>query len=250
MAATRSDAEDNVYNNYSPERLGVRPAVQLSNRFLIDAFIWMFGALILSGVVAYWVANAGADTVVNIVNLRFPLFIAQLGLGLGLQMGIRKINASLALALFFVYAGLMGLTIGVWVWYYADYSGNAGAVYEAFFSAAAAFGGAAIYGAVTRRSLASVGGYLFMGAWGLFFAFLINGFIFHSSGFDLVLSVVGVVIFTALAAWTTQRISNGEFAAMTGSMEKASVLGAILLYIEFINIFLMMLRIFGGGGRR
>jgi uncharacterized protein len=239
-----------VYNNYSPERLGVRPAVQLSNRFLIDAFIWMFGALIISGAIAFWVAKAGTDTVINIANLRFPLFIAQLGLGLGIQWGIRRINATVALLLFFVYAALMGLTIGVWVWYYGEYSGNPGAVYEAFFSAAAAFGGAAIYGVVTRRSLASMGSYLFMGAWGLFFAFLINGFIFHSTGMDLVLSVVGVLIFTALAAWTTQRISRGEFAAMTGSMEKASVLGAILLYIEFINIFLMLLRIFGGGGRR
>jgi FtsH-binding integral membrane protein len=240
-----------VYNDYSPERLGVRPNVRLSNRFLIDAFIWMFGALIISGIVAYWVANAGVNTVVDIVNLRFPLFIAQLGLGLGLQMGIRKINATLALGLFFVYAALMGLTIGVWVWYYAIESANAAAVYEAFFSAAAAFGGAALYGAVTGRSLASVGSYLFMAAWGLFFAFLINGLLFHSTGMDLVLSIIGVVVFTALAAWTTQRISRGEFAAMTGSMEKASVLGAILLYIEFINIFLMLLRIFGGsGGRR
>jgi FtsH-binding integral membrane protein len=235
-----------VYNDYSPERLGVRPAVRLSNRFLIDAFVWMFAALIISGIVAYWVANAGVDTVVNIVNYRFPLFIAQLGLGLGLQMGIRKINATLALGLFFVYSALMGLTIGVWVWYYAIESANPGAVYEAFFSAAAAFGGAALYGAVTGRSLASVGSYLFMAAWGLFFAFLINGLLFHSTAMDLALSVVGVVIFTALAAWTTQRISRGDFAAMTGSMEKASVLGAILLYIEFINIFLMLLRIFGG----
>jgi len=239
-----------VYSNYSPEQLGVRPAVRLSNRFLIDAFVWMFGALIISGIVAYWVANAGTTTVIDVVNLRFPLFIAQLGLGLGLQMGIRKINATLALGLFFLYAALMGLTIGVWVWYYAIESENAAAVYEAFFSAAAAFGGAAIYGAVTGRSLASMGSYLFMAAWGLFFAFLINGLIFQSSGMDLVLSIVGVVVFTALAAWTTQRISRGEFAAMTGSMEKASVLGAILLYIEFINIFLMLLRIFGGGGGR
>lgn len=239
-----------MYNDYSPERLGVRPAVQLSNKFLIDAFVWMFGALIISGAVALWVAKGDQATVISIVDLRFPLFIAQLGLGLGLQLGIRRINASLALALFFVYAALMGLTIGVWVYYYSVVNGNVGAVYEAFFSAAAAFGGAAVYGVVTKRSLASVGSYLFMAAWGLFFAFLINGIIFQSTGLDLVLSVVGVLVFTALAAWTTQRISRGEFAAMTGSMEKASVLGAILLYIEFINIFLMMLRIFGGGGRR
>jgi uncharacterized protein len=144
----------------------------------------------------------------------------------------------------------MGLTIGVWVYYYGVYSGNFMAVGEAFVSAAAAFGGAALYGVVTRRSLASMGSFLFMAAWGIFFAFLVNGLIFHSSTLDLVLCVGGVVIFTALAAFTTQRITSGYYAAMTGSAEKASVIGAVMLYIEFVNIFLMLLRIFGGGGGR
>jgi len=234
---------------YSPEQLGVRPVAALSTRFLTDAFTWMFLALLLSAGVA-WVVQNNESLVLNIVDLRIPLFIAQLGLGLGIQWGIRRINATLALGLFFVYAALMGLTIGVWVWWYAVYSANPMSVVEAFISAAAAFGGAAIYGVVTRRSLASMGAYLFMAAWGLFFAFLVNGLILHSSTMSLVLSAVGVLIFTALAAWTTQRISSGEFAAMTGSREKASVYGAVLLYIEFINIFLMLLRIFGGGGGR
>ena len=237
-----------MYNDYSPERLGVRPTTQLANRFLTDAFLWMFCAVLLSALVAWMVEN-NTQLVASVVDLRMPLFIAQLGLGLGLQWGIRRLNAGVALALFFVYAALMGLTIGVWVWWYGTANNNPMAVVEAFVSAAAAFGGAAIYGVVTRRSLASVGSILFMGAWGLFVAFLINGLILHSSTMDLVLSVVGVVIFTALAAWTTQRISKGDFAAMTGSMEKASILGAMLLYIEFINIFLMLLRIFGGGRR-
>jgi hypothetical protein len=237
-----------VYNDYSPERLGVRPTTQLANRFLTDAFLWMFCAVLLSALVAWMVEN-NTQLVASVVDMRMPLFIAQLGLGLGLQWGIRRLNAGVALALFFVYAALMGLTIGVWVWWYGTANNNPMSVVEAFVSAAAAFGGAAIYGVVTRRSLASVGSILFMGAWGLFVAFLINGLILHSSTMDLVLSVVGVVIFTALAAWTTQRISKGDFAAMTGSMEKASILGAMLLYIEFINIFLMLLRIFGGGRR-
>ena len=237
-----------MYNDYSPERLGVRPTTQLANRFLTDAFLWMFCAVLLSALVAWMVENT-PQLVASVVDMRMPLFIAQLGLGLGLQWGIRRLNAGVALALFFVYAALMGLTIGVWVWWYGTANNNPMSVVEAFVSAAAAFGGAAIYGVVTRRSLASVGSILFMGAWGLFVAFLINGLILHSSTMDLVLSVVGVVIFTALAAWTTQRISKGDFAAMTGSMEKASILGAMLLYIEFINIFLMLLRIFGGGRR-
>jgi FtsH-binding integral membrane protein len=234
-----------VYNDYSPERLGVRPAAQLANRFLTDAFVWMFLAVLLSGMVA-WIVQSNLSLIESIVDWRMPLFIGQLGLGLGIQLGIRRLNASLALALFFVYAGMMGLTVGVWVWYYGTANDNPMSVVQAFVSASAAFGGAAIFGVVTHRSLASIGSILFMGAWGLFVAFLINGLILHSSTMDLVLSVVGVVIFTALAAWTTQRISRGDFAAMTGSMEKASVYGAILLYIEFINIFLMLLRIFGG----
>lgn len=238
-----------MYNDYSPERLGVRPTAQLANRFLTDAFIWMFLGVLLSGMVA-WLVQTNVDLLQSVVNLRMPLFIAQLGLGLGIQLGIRKLNATLALLLFFVYAALMGLTIGVWVYYFGNVNNNPMSVVQAFVCASAAFGGAALYGIVTKRSLASIGSYLFMGAWGLFFAFVLNGLILHSTGMDLILSVVGVVIFTALAAWTTQRIANGEFAARTGSMEKASVLGAILLYIEFINIFLMLLRIFGGGGRR
>jgi FtsH-binding integral membrane protein len=231
---------DYRYTSYSPEQLGVRPAAQLSARFLIDAFVWMFCALVVSALVA-WMVASDENLVFSIADYAWILFIAQLGLGLGIQMGIRRLNATVALALFFVYSAMMGLTIGVLVWLYTD-----AAVYQAFFSAAAAFGGAAIFGVVTRRSLASMGSFLFMAAWGIFFAFLINALIFHSGTMDLILCIVGVVTFTALAAWTTQRISSGEFAAMTGSMEKASVYGAILLYIEFVNIFLMLLRIFGG----
>jgi len=231
---------------YSSEQMGVRRVAQVSNRYLIDAFTWMFLAVLLSAAIA-WVVENDSNLVVSIVDMRFPLFIAQMGLGLGLQWGIRRINATLALFLFFVFAALMGLTIGVWVWWYAVANDSPVVVAQAFVSASAAFGGAALYGVVTRRSLAGMGSFLFMGAWGIFFAFLLNGLVFHSSTMSLLLSIVGVVIFTALAAWTTQRIVNGELEAMTGSKEKASVLGAVLLYIEFVNIFLMLLRIFGGG---
>jgi len=246
-----------VSNNYqyppggyaSPEQLGVRPVAQLSTRFLTDAFTLMFLALLLSAGVA-WFVGRDSNLVLSALDMRIPLFIAQIGLGLGVQMGIRRLPATLALGLFFVYAALMGVTIGVWVWFYAGYSQNQTAVGQAFVAAAAAFGGAALYGVVTKRSLASIGSFLFMAAWGLFFAFIVNGLLLKSSTMDLVMSAAGVLIFTVLAAWTTQRITNGEFAAMTGSREKASVYGAMLLYIEFINIFLMLLRIFGGGGRR
>jgi FtsH-binding integral membrane protein len=153
-----------------------------------------------------------------------------------------------ALGLFFVYAALNGLTFGVIVLAYAS-SGSAGTVAKAFVSAAAMFGGAALYGAVTRRSLANMFGYLAMATWGLLVAIVLNLFL-NNGALDTIISIVGVIIFTALTASTVQRISRGQFAALTGSMEKAAVLGALLLYLEFVNIFLFLLRLFGGGGRR
>jgi FtsH-binding integral membrane protein len=87
-----------------------------------------------------------------------------------------------------------------------------------------------------------------MATWGLFVAILVNMFVGNGT-LDMIISIVGVIIFTALTASTVQRISRGQFAAMTGSMEKASVIGALLLYLEFVNIFLFLLRLFGGGRR-
>jgi len=107
------------------------------------------------------------------------------------------------------------------------------------------FGAAAVYGAVTKRSLAGIGGFLFMGLIGLMVAMLVN-LIVGSSAVTWLISVVGVVIFTALTAYDVQRIQQGNLAAQTGSMEKAAVMGALSLYLDFINLFLFMLRLFGG----
>lgn len=238
-----------MYNDYSPERLGVRPSARLSAGFLTQAFTWMVLALLLSAFVASLV-QTNMSLAKGVIDLWLPLMIAELGLGLGIQLGIRRLSATVSLLLFFVYAAMMGLTIGVIVLAYTLYTPNgAASVTEAFVSAAAAFGGAALYGATTKRSLASIGGYLIMASWGLFAALLLQ-FIFPSTTVSFVLSIAGVLIFTALAAYTVQRIQNGEYAAYTGSMEKASVIGAILLYIEFVNIFLFMLRLMGGTGSR
>ena len=107
------------------------------------------------------------------------------------------------------------------------------------------FGGAAIYGATTKRSLASLGGILFMALIGLLVGSVVNIFL-ASSALTWLISLVGVVLFTALTAYDVQRIQNGDLAVATGSMEKAAVLGALHLYLDFINLFLFMLRLFGG----
>jgi FtsH-binding integral membrane protein len=134
----------------------------------------------------------------------------------------------------------VGITIGLIVSVYTTAS-----VATAFLSASAMFGGAAIYGAVTKRSLAGLGGILFVGLIGLVAAMVINIFVGWES-LNVLISIVGIVIFTALTAYDVQKIQNGSLAAYTGSMEKGAVLGALSLYLDFINLFLFFLRLFGG----
>ena len=237
-----------MYNDYSPERLGVKPVARLSTAFITQAFFWMFMGLIVSAIIAFLVQN-NLGLTQTVASLWLPLIIVQMFLGVGLQLAIRRINATMALALFIAYAAINGLTLGVVVLAYTYNTGTSATVVEAFLSAAAMFGGAAVFGAVTRRSLTNMFGYLAMATWGLIVAMVLN-LLLGNSTLDILISVVGVLIFTALTASTVQKISRGDFAALTGSMEKASVLGALLLYIEFVAIFLFLLSLFGGGSRR
>jgi FtsH-binding integral membrane protein len=237
-----------VYNDYSPDRLGVKPVARLSTAFITQAFFWMFMGLIVSAIIAFLVQN-NLGLTQTVASLWLPLIIVQMFLGVGLQLAIRRINATVALALFIAYAAINGLTLGVVVLAYTYNTGTSATVVEAFLSAAAMFGGAAVFGAVTRRSLTNMFGYLAMATWGLIVAMVLN-LLLGNSTLDILISVVGVLIFTALTASTVQKISRGDFAALTGSMEKASVLGALLLYIEFVAIFLFLLSLFGGGSRR
>jgi FtsH-binding integral membrane protein len=222
----------------SPSRLGVQPAAQLSAAFLTQSFAWMFAGLMLTAVVAWYVQGSAALQQLA-AEFLFPAIIVQLGIVIGISFLITRISATVALGLFFVYAATVGLTVGLIVSLYTTAS-----VATAFLSASAMFGAAAIYGATTKRSLANIGGYLFMGIIGLVVAMVLNMFI-GGGGFGFVISIAGVVLFTALTAYHVQRIQNGDLAAMTGSMEKAAVLGALSLYLSFINLFLFLLRLFG-----
>ncbi len=218
-----------------------------SSTLLSQSFFWMFMGLLLTAFVAFLVEN-NLGLATSVLNLWIVFVLAEMGLAIGIQAGIRRLNASTALALFFVYAALNGLTFGVIVLAYTYSPGGGATVVEAFVSAAAMFGGAALFGLVTRRNLANMFGIFAMATWGLVVAILLN-LLFHSSTLDLLISVVGVVIYAGLTASTTQKITRGDFAYITGSVEKAAVWGALLLYLEFVGIFLFMLRLFGGGRR-
>jgi FtsH-binding integral membrane protein len=223
----------------SPTALGVLPDARLQAAFLTQAFVWMFAGLLVSAVVAWTIQSNDRLLQFAAENL-FILLIAQIALVVAISWGINRISATVALGLFFVYAASLGVTIGLIV---TAYTGES--VATAFLSASAMFGAAAIYGAVTKRSLAGIGGYLFMGLIGLIVASVLNIFLGNET-LSWVISIVGVVIFTALTAYDVQRIQSGELAARLGSMEKAAVIGALELYLDFINLFLFMLRLFGG----
>jgi FtsH-binding integral membrane protein len=216
----------------------VRPDARTQQAFLTHAFVWMFVGLAVTAGVAYFV-QSNERLLEFTSNNVFLLLIAQFALAMGISIGIRRISATAALGLFFVYAASLGLTIGLIVSYYTT-----GSVATAFLSSSAMFGAAAIYGHVTKRSLAGLGALLFMGVIGLFVASIINIFLVNNT-ISWVISVIGVVIFTGLTAWDVQRIQNGQLAVYTGSIEKAAVLGALHLYLDFVNLFLFLLRIFG-----
>ena len=223
----------------SPSAVGVKPDARLSQAFLTQAFAWMFAGLLLTaGVAAAVMGSPSAKAFAN-ENLLI-IILAQLALVVVISGAINKISATVALGLFFIYAASVGLSVGLIVSGYTQAS-----VAQAFLSAAAMFGGAAIYGAVTKRSLASMGGFLTMGLIGLIAAMVINMFL-GWDGLNFLISIVGIGIFTALTAWDVQRIQSGDLAARLGSMEKAAVIGALGLYLNFLNLFLFFLRLMGG----
>jgi len=217
----------------------VRPTAAVAAAFLTQAFIWMFAGLLLTAGVSALVQ--GSATLLDFARQYLILiFIAQLALVVVISAGINRVPATVALGLFFVYAASLGLTVGLIVSLYPGES-----VTAAFLSASAIFGGAALYGAITKRSLAGIGGALTMGLFGLVGAMVVNLFLPNGT-FGWIISVGGVLLFTVFTAYDVQRIQTGALVAMTGSVEKAAVIGALRLYLDFVNLFLFLLRLMGG----
>jgi FtsH-binding integral membrane protein len=223
----------------NPEQLGVRPSVQLSTAFLSQAFAWMFIALLVTTGVGTLLWTLPEESLMTLSGVWIFILIGQFALAFTLSLAIKRLSATVALLLFFVYAASMGVTLGLILWTY-----ELGSVLTAGVSAASIFAGAAIYGAVTKRNLASMGGYLFMALIGLLVAMVVNLFVGWET-LNFIISVVGVLIFTGLTAYDVQRIQRGQIAAFTESMEKGAVMGAFVLYLDFVNLFLMLLRLFG-----
>lgn len=215
-----------------------------SSIFLAKVFNWMAVGLGLTGIVAYFTAASGLARVIISSPLFIIIAIATLGMVFFLSARIDKIQAGTASALFVGYAVLNGLFFST---IFLRYTGSS--IAGTFMITAGMFGAMAVYGLVTKRDLSGWGSFLFMGLIGLIIASIVNIFL-KSPGMYWVTSMIGVLIFTGLTAYDVQKIKRmGEEGIMSQGQEaitKGSIMGALALYLDFINLFLMLLRFFGG----
>ena len=211
------------------------------NAVMRNVYGWMTMGLLVTAAVALAVSNSGFFPSQGLMIIAI---FAQLGIVLGLSWAIERISATTAGMLFFVYSALTGFTFSIFFLVF-----SLGSIAAAFLSTAGVFGAMTIYGLTTKTDLTKYSSYLMMGLFGLIIASIIN--IFLGSGpLDFIISIFGVLLFTGLTAWDTQRIAA---MAATRKMKvdsddtlKFSIMGALTLYLDFINLFIFMLRIFGG----
>lgn len=234
--------ENTAYANNS---LTIAQARQeASTVFLAKVFNWMAIGLGLTGVIAFVTARSGLAMTLAASPAMMILLFAELGLVFFLSARIDKIEPGTATGLFLLYSALNGLTLSMIFLAYTSAS-----IAGTFLITAGMFGAMAVYGMVTKRDLSGMGSFMFMGLIGILIASVVNIFL-KSSSLYWAISGIGVIVFVGLTAWDVQKIKHmGEQGIMEqgeAAIRKGSIIGALALYLDFINLFLMMLRFFGG----
>ena len=210
--------------------------------FLSKVYGWMFLGLLITAVIAFGVASSPALIETFFLNrlLFWGLIIAQLGVVIYLSARVDKVAPATAAILFMVYSALVGITSSVILLIY-----TAASIFSAFVVTAGMFGAMAIFGSITKKSLAGWGQFLFMGLIGVILASVV-GIFWQNDALQFVISVVGVVVFTGLTAYDAQRLKHMAVALPDGRVGASAVVGALSLYLDFINLFFFILRLFGG----
>lgn len=209
--------------------------------FLRRVYGWMFAGLALTGLVSLGMAQNPANVVAFAQNrvLFFGLMIAELGLVVFLSARVLKMSPAAAIGSFVLYAALNGVLFST---IFLAYTGSS--IATTFFITAGMFGGLALFGTTTRKNLAGLGSFAMMGLWGVILAMIVSFFV-HSDLLQFVLSVVGVIVFTGLTAWDAQRLKSMALVTTGGRTENLAILGALALYLDFVNLFLFLLRFLG-----
>jgi uncharacterized protein len=222
--------------------------------YMLKVYNYMAVGVALTGIVAWFTYSAAVVTnaagqITGLTSfgqaiyggpLTIVLFLGTLGLVFFLSFRINRLQPSTALGLFMLYAGLLGLMLSS---IFLAYTGAS--ITRTFFISAASFGALSLYGYTTQRDLSPIGSFLIMGLFGLILAMVVNIFL-KSTGLDFAISAIGVLIFAGLTAWDTQRIKEMYSVNDDGTVAgRKAVMGALTLYLDFINLFLFLLRFLG-----
>lgn len=220
----------------------VDAAAERVTAFLRAVYAWMFIGLGATAVVAYAVGGSPAimQTLVSNHILFVGVLIAELGLVFYLSARVQALTTNAATMLFLLYSGLNGVTLSVLL---AAYTGES--IATTFVATAGMFGALAIFGSTTKRRLAGAGQFFFMGLIGLVLASIL-GLFWPSDALQFVISVVGVIVFTGLTAWDAQRLKQMATRLPQERSGSYAIVGALSLYLNFINLFLILLRFQGG----
>lgn len=221
-------------------------------KYMLQVYNYMTAALMITGIVALFAASSEAimalmylrneaGQFVGMTPMGWIVALAPLAFVFIFSFGLYKMHSSTAKLMLWVFSAIMGLSLSSLFFVYTG-----GSIARVFFITASVFGGMSLYGYTTKKDLSGWGSFLIMGVLGLVIASVVNIFL-QSSALQFAVSVIGVLIFTGLTAYDTQRIKAMYYSAV-GDMEatsKLAVMGALSLYMDFINLFLSMLRLFG-----
>lgn len=209
-------------------------------KHMLSIYNYMTSGILLTGIVALLAFTSGMAETIHFSALRWIVGLSPLAIVFAMSFGANRFSTGTLQVMFWAFAGLMGLSLSS---IFLVYTG--GSIATAFFATAAAFAGLSLYGYTTKRSLSGMGSFLIMGVIGLIVAMVINLFL-QSPAFHYAISILGVLIFAGLTAYDTQRLKN-EYEMLRGTQfaGKAVILGALTLYLDFINMFQFLLSLLG-----
>lgn len=230
------------WNQESPSYLTGEALAARVSAFLGRVYAWMFLGLLVTAVTAFAVASSEQLVEALILNrlVFWMLLFGQLGLVIFLSARVAKMSPVMAGTLFILYSATVGITTSVILLAYTGAS-----IVSTFMITAGMFGALALFGTFTKRSLAGVGQFMFMGLIGLILAMVVNLF-WQNDALYFVISVIGVLVFTGLTAWDAQRMKQMAVALPDGRVGSYAIVGALSLYLDFINLFFFLLRLMGG----
>ncbi len=240
-----------MQNQFDPRTTGVDPAIAVGvpraardaglRSYMLSVYNYMASGVLLTGIVALLFASSGVAEQVFATPLRWLIILAPLAFVMVMSFGMNRLSTGTLQLLFWAFATAMGLSMSS---IFLIYTGTS--IAQTFFAVSAAFMGLSLYGYTTKKDLSGFGTFLIMGVVGLLVAMVINIFL-QSPAMQMAISAIGVLLFAGLTAYDTQKIKSiYAHVAGTDMMGKTIIMGALTLYLDFINIFLFLLRFTGG----